>query len=73
MYRITGHSEGELCSKRKTDLLGRNTGALQNHCTVLFAIIFIALKGNCVRIGLIINATGVFSSTRLRQFGSLPL
>lgn len=67
MYRIIRHSGGMLCSRSKTDLLGRNIGALQNHCPVLFVIIFIALKVNCIRRGLIINATGVFSSTKLNN------
>lgn len=71
MYRITRHSGGMLWSKRKTDLLGRNTGAIQNHCTILFVIIFIALKVNCIRIGLQIIAMGIFSSTKLRQHGIL--
>lgn len=73
MYRITRHSGGVLCSKCKTDLLGRNVGTLQTHCTVWFEIIFIALRVNCIRVGLIINAMCVFSSTRLKQFGILPL
>ena len=62
-----------LCSKRKTDLIGRNIGAIQNHCTILFVIIFIALKVNCIRIGFKIIAMGIFSSTKLRQFGILLL
>lgn len=73
MYRTTRHPGGMLCSQRKSDLLGRNTGTLPNHCTVLFVIISIALKVNCVRMGLIINATCVFSSIKLRQFGILLL
>lgn len=77
MYRIARHSGGMLCSKQ-TDLLSekkkkKNIGTLQNHHIVLFVIIFIALKVNCIRIGLIINATCVFSSTKLRQFGILLL
>lgn len=73
MYRITRHPGGMPCSKRKTDLLGRNIGTLPNHCTLLFVIIFIALKVHCIRIGLIINATCVFGSIELRQFGFLLL
>lgn len=72
MYRITRHPGGMPCSKRKTDL-GRNIGTLPNHCTLLFVIIFIALKVPCLRIGLLINATCVFGSIELRQFGVLPL
>lgn len=37
-----------LCSK-PTDLLGRNGGTLQNHRIVLFVILFMALKVNCVK------------------------
>lgn len=74
MYRVTRHSGfGMPCTQHKTDLLGRNTGTLQNHCTVLFVIIFIVLKVNGIRIGLIINATCIFSSTTLRQSGILLL
>lgn len=58
---------------KAANLLRRNVGTLQNHRIVLFMILFIALKVNCVRIGLIINATCVFSSTKLRQFGILLL
>lgn len=61
------------CSKRKTDLLGRSIGTLPNHCTLLFVIIFIALKVHRLRIGLLINATCVSGSIELRQFGFLLL
>lgn len=73
MYRIARHSGGMLCSKSKTDLLGRNIGRLQNHCTFMFVIIFIAVKVKHVKIGLIINATCVLGHTKLRPFGILLL
>lgn len=72
MHRITRHSGGMLCGRRNTDLLRRHIGTLRKRCTVLFVIILIALKVHCIRIGLIINAMYVFSSTKLRQFG-VPL
>lgn len=73
MYRMSRHPGGTLCSKPDTDLLGRNRGTLANHCTVLLVTIFIALKVNCKRIGLIGNAPRVFDSLKLRQFGILLL
>lgn len=51
----------------------KNTGTLQAHCAVLFAIIFTALKGGYIQIGLVVNTVCVLGNTKLRQFGILLL